>query len=194
LRSVLGCGGKKQCCVANPDSKQPSRVFSTLDVLTAIVIDLQVSQMAPSHGILGWHMSKSFPYTLKSFNVVVCRRISSHVGCAAQNHVWTVIRVSVSDNGYRSYDGVYDDTKITYMTCTDIDCCVQLAGIALTNSVQQSQVSTAESASPTEHYCSTQSRRAASLSTKFDHHIDDTKSTMMHSMINTHNEAEVRCK
>jgi hypothetical protein len=80
-------------------------------------------------------MSKSFPYTLKSFNVVVCRKISSHVGCAAQNHVWTVIWVSVSDNGYRSYDGVYDDTKITYMTCTDIDCCVQLAGIALTNSV-----------------------------------------------------------
>jgi hypothetical protein len=45
LRSVLGSGGKKRCCVANPDVKQPSRVFGTLDVLAATVEDLQVLRL-----------------------------------------------------------------------------------------------------------------------------------------------------
>jgi hypothetical protein len=59
-----------------------------------------------SHSIPSRRMSKSFWYTLMSYNVVVCledefaRRTRVAV-CTAQNHIWTVIRLSVSVSGYR---------------------------------------------------------------------------------------------
>jgi hypothetical protein len=36
--------------------------------------------------------------------------------------------------------------------------------------------------------------QATSLSTKLDHHIDITKRTIIHSMLNQRNEEEVKCK
>jgi hypothetical protein len=62
-----------------------------------------------SHSIPSRRVSKIFWCILVSRNVVVCLEdeFARHLRvavCTAQNHIWTVIRLSVSVSGYRSKD------------------------------------------------------------------------------------------